>query len=238
MLRRGPAEVILAGGSEACILPLALASLNNMTTLSRHNDDPRTASRPFDLTRDGFVIGEGAAILVLETLEHAQKRGAHIYAEIVGYGTTDDAYHITAPNASGESAAMAMQLALSDAGLAPTDIDYINAHGTSTPLNDASETQAIKRAFGEYAHEVLISSTKSMTGHLLGAAGAIEAVFSVNAIECQYVPPTINLHTPDPACDLNYVPNVGVDHKVDYVMSNGFGFGGHNAVLVFGKVEG
>ncbi len=237
ILRRGAADVILTGGAEACILPLALASLNNMTTLSRRNDEPATASRPFDQTRDGFVIGEGAGILVLETLQHAQNRNARIYAEVVGYGTTDDAYHITAPRADGESAAVAMQLALQDANLSPTDVDYINAHGTSTPLNDASETQAIKKAFGDAAYQVLISSTKSMTGHLLGAAGAIEAIFSIKAIECGFAPPTINLHVPDPSCDLNYVPNVGVQRDIDVVMSNGFGFGGHNAVVVFGRGE-
>ena len=236
MLRRNAADVILAGGSEAGVLPLALASLNNMTTLSRRNDDPSAASRPFDQTRDGFVIGEGAGILVLETLDHAQARNARIYAEVLGYGTNDDAYHITAPHASGESAAAAMQLALKDAELSPADVDYINAHGTSTPLNDASETAAIKRAFGDSAYQIPISSTKSMTGHLLGAAGAVEAILSIKAIECQFVPPTINLHTSDPICDLDYVPNMGISRNIEVVMSNGFGFGGHNAVLVFGKL--
>ena len=237
MLRRGRADVIVTGGAEAAILPLPVASMNNMTALSRRNDDPAAASRPFDATRDGFVIGEGTGILVLETLEHAQARGARIYAEVLGYGSTDDAYHITAPDPEGASAAAAMRIALEDAGLKPEDLDYINAHGTSTQLNDASETKAIKRALGEAAYHVVISSTKSMTGHLLGAAGAIEAIFSVKAIECQFIPPTINLHTPDPECDLDYTPNHGRPMKVDTVMSNGFGFGGHNAVLVFGKPD-
>jgi 3-oxoacyl-[acyl-carrier-protein] synthase II len=234
IIRRGRADVMLAGGAEATILPLAIASLNNMTTLSRCSD-PQTASRPFDKTRDGFVLSEGAAVLVLESLEHAQARGAKVYGELRGYGTTDDAFHITAPHANGEGAARAMEYALEDAGLTPADVDYINAHGTSTPLNDASETQAIKRVWGEAAYDVAISSTKSMTGHMIAAAGAIEAIISLKAIECQFAPSTINLHNPDPACDLNYIPNEGINKQIDVVMSNGFGFGGHNAVLVFGK---
>jgi 3-oxoacyl-[acyl-carrier-protein] synthase II len=208
-----------------------------MTAISRRNDSPETASRPFDKTRDGFVIGEGAAVVVLEALEHALARGAHIYAEVLGYGNTDDAYHITAPMENGAGAAKAMEKALRNAGLTIDQIDYINAHGTSTPLNDASETHAIKSVFGERAYDVPLSSTKSETGHLLGAAGSVEAVFSVQSILHQFIPPTINLHTPDPDCDLNYTPNVGVSHAIKTVMSNSFGFGGHNAVLIFGQYQ-
>jgi 3-oxoacyl-[acyl-carrier-protein] synthase II len=235
MIRRGSADVMLAGGTESAILPLAVSSLNNMTTLTRHTGDPNTASRPFDKTRDGFVLAEGAGVLVLEALDHALARNATIYGEVLGYGTTDDAYHITAPRSDGQSAAIAMQIALQDAQKSPTDIDYINAHGTSTQLNDASETQAIKTVWGDAAYHVPISSTKSMTGHLIGAAGAVEAIFSLKAIQCRFVPPTINLNTPDPNCDLNYVPNHGYSHEINTVMSNAFGFGGHNAVLVLGR---
>jgi 3-oxoacyl-[acyl-carrier-protein] synthase II len=237
MIRRGSADVMVAGGSEAAVLPLAVSSLNNMTTLSR-NADPATASRPFDKDRDGFVLAEGAGVLVLEALDHALARGAVIYAELLGYGTTDDAYHITAPRSDGEGAAMAMQIALQNAGITPAQVDYINAHGTSTALNDASETQAIKRVWQEQAYNVPISSTKSMTGHMIGAAGAVEAIFSIQAINCGFVPPTINLNTPDPACDLNYTANQGVSRDIKVVMSNAFGFGGHNAVLVIGKYRG
>lgn len=236
LIRRGQAEVMLAGSSEAAIVPVTIAGFNNMTALSRYNDEPaELASRPFDLQRDGFVMGEGAAVLVLEALDHALERGAKIYAEVIGYGHTSDAHHITAPMETGEGAAEAIRLALQDGGLTPENIDYINAHGTSTPLNDKAETLAIKRAFGEHAYEVPTSSTKSVTGHLLGAGGSVEAVFTIKAMQAGFVPPTINLHTPDPECDLNYVPNVGIQHEIRYAMSNSFGFGGHNAVLIFGK---
>jgi 3-oxoacyl-[acyl-carrier-protein] synthase II len=235
MIRRGTALVMLAGSTEAGLVPLALASFNNMGAISRRNDDPATASRPFDVDRDGFVVAEGAGVLVLEELEHAKARGAKIYAELLGYSSTDDAYHVTAPLENGESAQMAMHKAMRDAGITAADIDYINAHGTSTQLNDVSETRAIKGAFGEKAYDIPISSTKSVTGHLMGGAGSVEAIFSVLAIRDQFIPPTINLFNPDPACDLNYTPNTGVPHKIDKAMSNSFGFGGHNAVLIFGK---
>jgi 3-oxoacyl-[acyl-carrier-protein] synthase II len=207
-----------------------------MGALSKH-PDPADASRPFDKTRDGFVIAEGSGMLVLEELEHAQRRGATIHAEILGYGTTDDAFHVTAPMASGEGAQMAMKKALRSANLTVNDIDYINAHGTGTPLNDSSETKAVKGMFGEKAYDIPISSTKSVTGHMLGAAGSAEAIFSILAIQTHTIPPTINLRTHDPECDLNYVPNHSISRKVDRVMSNSFGFGGHNAVLVIGKYE-
>ena len=236
IIRRGDAKAMLAGASEAAIVPLCVAGFNNMTALSR-NDDPATASRPFDLNRDGFVPGEGAGILVLEDLDHALGRGAAIYAELLGYGHTSDAYHITAPMESGEGAAKAVEIALDNANLSPDDIDYINAHGTSTPLNDAAETKAIKQALGEAAYSIPVSSTKSMTGHLLGGGAAIEAVFSIMAIRSHFVPPTIHLEQPDPACDLDYVPNVGRKHEVRYAMSNAFGFGGHNAVIIFGEYQ-
>ena len=234
IIRRGDANAMVAGASEAAIVPLCVAGFNNMTALSR-NVDPATASRPFDLNRDGFVPGEGAGMLVLEELDHALERGAKIYAELMGYGHTSDAYHITAPMETGEGAAKAVEFALRDANLAPSDIDYINAHGTSTPLNDAAETNALKRALGETAYNIPISSTKSMTGHLLGGGAAIEAVFCIMAIRENFVPPTIHLEAADPACDLNYVPNVGIKHEVSHVMSNAFGFGGHNAVVIFGE---
>lgn len=235
MIRRGEIKAALAGSSEAGLVDIAIAAFNNMTAISRRNDAPEKASRPFDSERDGFVVAEGAALLMLEDLEHALARGAQIYAEILGYGHTSDAYHITAPLETGESAAKAIELALEDAGLKPEDIDYINAHGTSTPLNDKSETVAIKQALGEQAYEIPISSTKSVTGHLMGAAGSVEAVFSIMALRNNFVPPTVNLEHPDPECDLNYTPNVGIHHDIDVVMSNSFGFGGHNAVLLFGK---
>jgi len=206
-----------------------------MQAISRRNEDPQGASRPFSGDRDGFVVGEGAAALVLEELEHARARGAHIYAEITGYGSTCDAFHVTAPLENGEGAQRAMRMALQDAGLTPEDIGYINAHGTSTPLNDVSETRAIKGVFGDHAYRVPISSTKSVTGHLMGSAGSVEAVFSIKALTEQFVPPTINLDTPDPECDLNYTPNVGVATPIEHVMSNSFGFGGHNAVLIFSR---
>ena len=236
-IRYGKATAMVAGSAESCFVEVAVASFYNMTALSRFQGDPSTASRPFDAERDGFVMGEGAAILVLEELEHAIARGATIYGEILGYGHTSDAYHVTAPMATGEGATKAMEQALNDANLKPEDIDYINAHGTSTELNDKSETLAIKNAFGEQAYNVPISSTKSVTGHLLGAAGAVEAVYSLMALKNNYVPPTINLHNPDPNCDLDYTPNEGKEHKIRTVMSNSFGFGGHNAVVIFGEYD-
>ena len=237
MIRRGAADIILAGGSEAAIVPLAIAGLSVMTALSTRNDDPQRASRPFDLHRDGFVIGEGAAVLVVESLEYAQNRGANILAEVSGYGTSNDAYHISAPAENGAGAALSMKLALASAGLRPENIDYINAHGTSTQLNDKSETAAIKTVFGAQAYKVAISSTKSMTGHLLGAAGALEAAVCVQAILDGLLPPTINYTTPDPVCDLDYVPNVARNADVRVALSNSFGFGGTNAVLIFKKFE-
>lgn len=235
IIRRGQASMALAGSSEAGLVDIAIASFNNMTAISRRNDAPEKASRPFDVDRDGFVVAEGAAILVLEELEHALARGAHIYAEIAGYGHTSDAYHVTAPLETGEGAAEAILRALADAELTPSDIDYINAHGTSTPLNDKSETVALKVALGEQAYEIPISSTKSVTGHLMGAAGSVEAVFSIKALNEGFIPPTVNLENQDPECDLNYTPNVGVAKEIERVMSNSFGFGGHNAVLIFSK---
>lgn len=237
IIRRGAAKAILAGSTEAGLADIAIASFNNMTAISRRNDAPEKASRPFDIDRDGFVVAEGAAMLMLEDLEHALARGAKIYAEVLGYGHTSDAYHVTAPLETGEGAAKAIELALRDANLKPEDLDYINAHGTSTPLNDKSETLAIKTALGEQAYEIPISSTKSVTGHLMGAAGAVEAVFTIMAIRDGFVPPTVNLDNQDPECDLNYTPNVGVPHPIDIAMSNSFGFGGHNAVLIFGKYQ-
>lgn len=234
-IRRDDADVMLAGSSEAALIGLTMASLGNMGAISRRNDDPKGASRPFSGDRDGFVVGEGAAMLVLEELEHARARGAHIYAELSGYGTTCDAFHITAPMENGEGAQAAMRRTLKNAGLKPEDISYINAHGTSTPLNDTSETRAIKGVFGDHAYTVAISSTKSVTGHLMGSAGSVEAVFSVMALEKQFVPPTINLNVPDPECDLNYTPNIGVTANLEHAMSNSFGFGGHNAVLIFSR---
>ncbi|MBP8974455.1 MAG: beta-ketoacyl-ACP synthase II [Anaerolineae bacterium] len=237
MIRRGAAVAMLAGSSEAALLSLTIASLSNMGAISRRNDDPQGASRPFAADRDGFVVGEGAAMLVLEELEHARSRGARIYCEMTGYASTCDAYHVTAPMENGEGAQEAMRRAMRCAGLAPQDISYINAHGTSTPLNDVSETRAIKAVFGDYAYKVPISSTKSVTGHLMGSAGSVEAVFSVKAITEQFIPPTINLHVPDPECDLDYTPNVGRTAPIQHVMSNSFGFGGHNAVLIFSQYE-
>lgn len=235
IIRRGQAKVAFAGSSEAGLQDIAVASFNNMTAISRRNDDPEHASRPFDVDRDGFVVAEGAGILILEELEHALARGAKIYAEVIGYGHTSDAYHVTAPLETGEGAAEAIRRAVEDAGISAEDIDYINAHGTSTPLNDKSETLALKRALGEQAYNIPISSTKSVTGHLMGAAGAVEAVLSIKAMLENFVPPTINLINQDPECDLNYTPNVGVKRDIDVVMSNSFGFGGHNAVLIFSR---
>jgi 3-oxoacyl-[acyl-carrier-protein] synthase II len=238
IIRRGAADAMIAGASEAALVPVAMAGMNVMTALSTRNDDPQTASRPFDRERDGFLMGEGAGILILESYEHAQQRGATILAELTGYGTTDDAHHISAPAENGAGAAISMQLALEDAGLALTDIEYINAHGTSTPLNDKSETAAIKTVFGEHAYQIPVSSTKSMTGHLLGASGAVEAVFCVMAIRDETLPPTINYQTPDPQCDLDYVPNQPRKVSPRHIMSNSFGFGGHNATLVISRFEG
>lgn len=237
IIQYGTADVMISGGSEACILPLSLAGFNVMGALSTRNDDPESASRPFDKERDGFVPSEGAAVLVLEELEHALARGARIYGEVLGYGTSADAYHISAPAENGAGAMQSMRLALADAGLTPADVDYINAHGTSTPLNDKSETAAIKTLFGEQAYRVPISSTKSVHGHLMGAAGALEAVISLKAIEHGLIPPTANYETPDPACDLDYVPNVGRAAEIKVLMSNVFGFGGHNATIILGKYQ-
>ena len=238
MIRRGAADAMIAGASEAALVSLAMAGMNVMGALSTRNDDPLTASRPFDKNRDGFLMGEGAGVLILETLEHAQARGATILCELSGYGTTDDAHHISAPAENGAGAAISMKLALENANISTTDIQYINAHGTSTPLNDKSETAAIKTVFGEQAYNIPISSTKSMTGHLLGASGAVEAVFSIMAMREGVVPGTINYETPDPECDLDYIPNQSRDLKPKHVMSNSFGFGGHNATLVFSAFEG
>jgi 3-oxoacyl-[acyl-carrier-protein] synthase II len=237
VIRRGAADVMLAGGTEAAINPMAIAGLGNMTALSTRNDDPEHASRPFDKTRDGFLTGEGAAVLVLESFEHAQARGANIYGEILGYGCTNDAYHISAPSENGRGAADCMRIALKDAGLQPEQIDYINAHGTSTPLNDKSETAAIKNAFGELAYDIPVSSTKSMTGHMIGAAGAIETMFCLLAMRDGIIPPTINYEVPDPECDLDIVPNKARAKEMNLVMTNSFGFGGHNAVLVVGSTK-
>ena len=236
-IRRGSADVILTGGSESVIVPIAIAGMAVMHALSTRNDDPERASRPFDRDRDGFLMGEGAAILVLESLEHAQERDANILAEVMGYGATNDAYHISAPAENGAGAALCMQAALDTAGLRPADISYINAHGTSTTLNDKSETAAIKTVFGEQAYAVPISSTKSMTGHLLGAAGALEALICVKTLQEDVLPPTINYTTPDPECDLDYVPNQPRPVKTRHVMSNSFGFGGHNATIILSQFE-
>ncbi|MBM3143416.1 MAG: beta-ketoacyl-ACP synthase II [Chloroflexi bacterium] len=237
-IRRGQADVILAGGAEATIVPIALAGMIVMGALSARNDEPERASRPFDADRDGFVMGEGAAVLILESLDHAQARGARILAEVSGYGSTNDAYHISAPAENGAGAALCMQAALESAGLHGDEIAYINAHGTSTPLNDRSETAAVKAVFGEHAYRLAISSTKSMTGHLLGAAGALEALFCVKAICEGQLPPTINYEKPDPECDLDYIPNQARPAHVDHVMSNSFGFGGHNATIILSRFDG
>lgn len=235
---RGDADVMITGGVEAAISPLATAGFSSLKALSGRNDDPKHASRPFDAGRDGFVIGEGAGILVLEELEHAKARGAKIYAEVVGYGANCDAYHFTAPAPGGAGGAECMRLALRDAELAPEKIGYINAHGTSTHLNDSCETAAIKAVFGDYAYQLRISSTKSMTGHLLGAAGGVEGVFTALALRDGYLPATIGLKVPDPECDLNYLPNEGVEEQVEYALSDSLGFGGHNACVIFKRWEG
>ncbi|AAM24692.1 MAG: 3-oxoacyl-[acyl-carrier-protein] synthase 2 [Caldanaerobacter subterraneus] len=233
-IQRGDADLIVTGGTEAAITPMSFAGFCAMKAMST-NPDPSTASRPFDLNRDGFVMGEGSATLILESLEHAQKRGAKIYAEIIGYGATDDAYHITAPAPEGEGAARAMEAALKDGKVSYDMVDYINAHGTSTEYNDKFETMAIKKVFKDHAYKLCVSSNKSMLGHLLGAAGAVEAVATVLTITHGIVPPTINYQTPDPECDLNYVPNKAIEREVNYAISNSFGFGGHNATLLFKK---
>ncbi|HZM02369.1 MAG TPA: beta-ketoacyl-ACP synthase II [Candidatus Saccharimonadales bacterium] len=234
-IKMGDAEIMFAGGSEAAIVPLGLGGFCAMRALSTRNDDPQHASRPFDRDRDGFVMGEGAGVVALEELEHAQARGAHIYAEIVGYGNTADAYHLTSPSPGGEGAARCMRVALRSAGLKPEDISYINAHGTSTPAGDIAETQAIKSVFGDHAKKLAVSSTKGATGHMLGAAGAVEMAICVKALEENLVPPTLNLDHPDPECDLDYVPGQARKMEVNAVVNNSFGFGGHNATIIAQK---
>ncbi len=235
MIRRGAADAMIAGGAEAAIVPLAMAGMNVMGALSTRNESPETASRPFDKERDGFVMAEGAGVLILEAEEHAKARGARILCEFTGYATTDDAHHISAPAENGAGAALSMSLALKDAGLKPEEIGYINAHGTSTPLNDKSETAAIKTVFGGHAYRVAISSTKSMTGHMLGASGAVEAAACVKVFEHNILPPTVHYSTPDPECDLDYVPNQPRAAQPEHAMSNSFGFGGHNATLILSR---
>jgi 3-oxoacyl-[acyl-carrier-protein] synthase II len=236
MIQRGDADAVLAGGTEGTICSLGIGGFAVMKALSTRNDDPQAASRPFEKNRDGFVMGEGAGIVVLEEYESAKSRGAKIYGEVAGYGSTADAYHLTAPAPGGEGAARCMQMALDTAGVNPEDVDYINAHGTSTPFNDLYETMAIKSVFGEHARQLMISSTKSMTGHLLGAAGGVEAAYSLLAMSRGVVPPTINYIDPDPECDLDYVPNEARQAEVKIALSNSLGFGGTNATLLFRKV--
>jgi 3-oxoacyl-[acyl-carrier-protein] synthase II len=238
IVKRGDADAMIAGGSEAAITPMSVGGFAQLRALSTRNDEPERASRPFDRDRDGFIIGEGAGIVILEELEHARRRGATIYAEIVGYGMSADAYHMTAPSEDGDGGRRVMAMAIRKAGVRPDEIDYINAHGTSTPYNDKLETVAIKNCFGEHARKLAISSTKSMTGHLLGGAGGLEAGISALAVYHQRVPPTINLDNPDPECDLDYVPHTGRDMPIRYALSNSFGFGGTNAALLFKKYEG
>ena len=235
LIEYGDVDVMIAGGAESCVTPLAIGGFASARALSSRNDDPATASRPWDKGRDGFVLGEGAGILVLEEMEHAKRRGAKIYAELAGFGMSADAYHMTAPSENGEGAARCMTNALRNAGMNAAEVDYINAHGTSTPLGDISETVAVKRCFGEHAKKLAVNSTKSMTGHLLGAAGGIEAIFSTMAIYDQISPPTINIFEQDPECDLDYVPNTARKMKIDVAMSNSFGFGGTNGTLIFRK---
>ena len=235
LLQRGDAQIIISGGTEAAISPMSLAGFCKMRALSTQNDHPRNASKPFDKERDGFIMGEGAGILILETLQHAKERNANIYAEIFGFGMTADAYHITAPAPEGEAASKAMEIALKDAKIKPSRLDYINAHGTSTPLNDKLETLAVKRVFGKHAYDLKMSSNKSMTGHLLGASGGVEAISTALTIKNDIIPPTINYNSPDPECDLDYVPNKSEKKIVNYAISNSFGFGGHNGVIVLGK---
>lgn len=238
IIQRGDADAMIAGGTESVITPLGVGGFAVMKALSTRNDEPEKASRPFDAERDGFVMGEGAGVIVLESLDSALKRGARIYAEIIGYGMSSDAYHITTPAPEGEGAARCMKAALKDAGIEPQKVNYINAHGTSTKYGDELETAAIKKVFGEHAYKLCVSSTKSMTGHLLGAAGGVEAVFSILSIYHSIVPPTINLENPDPECDLDYAPNKAKQMDVEYAMSNSFGFGGTNACLLFKKYQG
>jgi len=235
LIQRGSADIMVSGGAEAAITQMSIGGFNAARAISTWNDRYTEASRPFDKERNGFVMGEGSATLILEELEHAKKRGAKIYAEIIGAGLTGDAYHVTAPAPEGEGAYRSMRDAINDAEITPNDIDYINAHGTSTKLNDLNETKAIKKLFGDYAYKVAISSTKSMTGHLLGAAGAVESIASILAIQNSMVPPTINLEVPDPECDLNYTPKIAVEREINYALSNTFGFGGHNSTLIFKK---
>jgi 3-oxoacyl-[acyl-carrier-protein] synthase II len=234
-IQYGDADIIIAGGAEAAVTPLAVAGFGALRAISTRNDDPKTSSRPFDKDRDGFVMSEGAALLVLEELEHAKARGARIYAELAGYGATDDAFHITAPLEDGSGSSKCMQMALKDAGMKPEDIQYINAHGTSTPLNDKGETMSIKNTFGEHAYKLRISSTKSMVGHMLGAAAGIEAIVCTKTIETGWIHPTMNLFTPDPDCDLDYVPNQAIQAEVKAALSNSLGFGGHNSAIIIRK---
>lgn len=237
IIQFGDADVMVAGGAEAPVTPTGLAGFGNAKALSTRNDDPEGASRPWDRDRDGFVIGEGAGVVVLEELEFAKKRGARIYAEVIGFGMSGDAYHMTQPAEGGEGAARCMDVALKNAGIDPSDVDYINAHGTSTPLGDLAETKAVKRSFGDHARKLAVSSTKSMTGHLLGAAGGIEAIYTAMAIHNQIAPPTINLEHPDPECDLDFVPNTAREMKIDVALSNSFGFGGTNGTLVLRRFQ-
>ena len=236
LIEYGDVDVMIAGGAESCVTPLAIGGFAAARALSTRNDDPATASRPWDKGRDGFVLGEGAGVLVLEEMEHARRRGARIYAELAGFGMSADAYHMTAPSEDGEGAARCMTNALRNAGLNADDVDYINAHGTSTPLGDVAETVAVKRCFGEHAKQLVVNSTKSMTGHLLGAAGGVEAIFSALAVHRQVSPPTINIFDQDPECDLDYVPNHAREMKIDVAMSNSFGFGGTNGTLIFRRI--
>jgi 3-oxoacyl-[acyl-carrier-protein] synthase II len=238
IIKRGDADAMIAGGSEAAITPMSVGGFGQLRALSTRNDEPERASRPFDKDRDGFIIGEGAGVLILEELEYARRRGATIYAEVVGYGSTSDAYHMTAPSEDGDGGRRVMAMAIRKAGIAPDEVDYINAHGTSTPYNDRLETLAIKNCFGEHARKLVISSTKSMTGHLLGGAGGLEAGISALAVYHQVVPPTINLDDPDPECDLDYVPHTSRELQIRYALSNSFGFGGTNAALLFKRYEG
>jgi len=237
MLRAGVVDVVLAGGTEATVTPIGVGAFDRLGAMSRRNEDYSMTPQPFDRERDGIVMGEGAGVLVLERESHARARGAEMLAELAGYAATADAYHVTAPLESGEGAANAMRLALQSAGVNPDQVGYINAHGTATPLNDAAETRAIKAAFGDLAYRIPVSSTKSMTGHMMGATGAVEAIFCVQAIREGVLPPTIHYQTPDPDCDLDYIPNQAREARIEVAISNGFGFGGHNAVLVFRRIS-
>jgi 3-oxoacyl-[acyl-carrier-protein] synthase II len=237
LIQRGTADAMIAGGVESTVTPLAVSGFNAMRALSTRNDEPEKASRPFERDRDGFVLAEGSGIVILEALDHALERGAPIHGELVGYGLTGDAFHISAPAPEGEGMARCMQMALDDAGVAPEEVDYINAHGTSTDLNDSFETQAIKKVFGERSYKLPVSSTKSMTGHLLGGAGGVESVFTILTLKHGIIPPTINYENPDPDCDLDYVPNEAREAKVEIALSNSFGFGGTNAALLFRRYE-